>query len=90
MADINEDVVRDPQTLRDNYGAGWLVTVNAPDKRTNLRNLISGDLAKVWTETCVGMLHASALAQDGGEALEDFAVASGRDWETTAKQTLLN
>lgn len=91
VSDINEDALRDPEAARkDNYGSGWLVTVNSPDKKVNFRNLISGNLVHTWIETCVGIFHSPALAQDGGEAVDDFVVASGRDWEAIAKEALLN
>src|SRR6516225_7819135 len=48
VADINEAVANDPSlVLKDPYGEGWLVTVQSPDARTNLRNLLGGALARV-------------------------------------------
>jgi len=91
IAEVNENAVRDPEAARkDNYGSGWLVSVNSPDLKTCFRNLFHGALAKVWTETSVSLMHAPALAQDGGEALDDFVVASGKDWEAVAKESFLN
>lgn len=86
-----EGVVEDVNTGalgRDPYGDGWLMVVSAPDKATSLRNLLRGAVARLWAEEAVQRL-SPALAQDGGEAVADFAVASGRDWEGTAREFLL-
>ncbi len=91
VVEVNENALRDPEGARkDCYGSGWLVAVNAPDKRGCFRNLIGGSLARAWIEISVGTLHCPATAQDGGEALDDFAVAAGLDWEATARRMLLN
>src|ERR1022692_3529178 len=47
VSDINETVVQDPKlALRDPYGDGWLLTVQAPDAKTSFRNLLGGSLAR--------------------------------------------
>ena len=45
VADINEAVLNDPDLARkDPYGEGWLVSVQAPDSKINLKNVVeSGD-----------------------------------------------
>ena len=51
VVDINENVVNDPKLARtDPYGEGWLLTVNAPDAKTNFRNLLSGTVARRWMD----------------------------------------
>src|SRR6516225_3173711 len=51
VADINEVVARNAKlALSDPYGEGWLVTVQAPDAKTNFRNLLGGALARWWME----------------------------------------
>src|ERR1035438_14825 len=41
VSDINEGIVKDAKlALRDPYGEGWLVTVQAPDAKTSFRNLL--------------------------------------------------
>src|SRR5271157_3456850 len=43
VSDINEAAIKDPELARkDPYGEGWLVTVQAPDTKTNFRNLFGG------------------------------------------------
>jgi len=99
VSDINEGVVNDPELARkDPYGEGWLVTVQAPDAKTNFRNLLGGMLARVWTEESALRLRkrmpiamASALAQDGGVAVDDItAHLPDEDWATLTKEFFLS
>src|SRR6266581_5037952 len=76
---INEAVMQDPDLARkDPYGDGWLLTVQAPDSKINFRNLLSGSLARLWTESAALQLRsrmpamAGAVAQDGGVAVDDL------------------
>src|SRR5271157_5908534 len=48
ISDVNDAVAANPELARkDPYGDGWLVTVQAPDTKTNFRNLLGGVLARV-------------------------------------------
>ncbi|HEX9759965.1 MAG TPA: glycine cleavage system protein H [Candidatus Acidoferrales bacterium] len=91
VTEINEAVVQDPMlALRDPYGEGWLITVQAPDAKTNFRNLLSGAVARKWMEEAAARLRArldnlgladglapsAALAQDGGVAVADICPAA--------------
>src|SRR6516164_900075 len=80
VSDVNESVVNDPSLAsKDPYGEGWMVTVQSPDAKTNFRNLLSGALARWWTEESSMRLQRlvpnalGALAQDGGIAIDDIA-----------------
>lgn len=84
VADINEAVVKDPKlALRDPYGEGWMVTVQSPDAKTNFRNLIGGVMSRWWMEEAAGRLRkripalasATAMAQDGGVAVENLTAS---------------
>jgi glycine cleavage system H lipoate-binding protein len=99
VTNINEAVIRDPELARkDPYGEGWLLTVQAPDAKTNFRNLLGGMLARVWTEESALRLRkrmpiaiASALAQDGGVAVDDItAHLPDQDWATLTKEFFLS
>jgi len=98
ITDVNEAVARNPQLARkDPYGEGWLVTVQAPDSKLNFRNLLSGTLARLWTEDSALRLRsrmpafAGALAQDGGVAVDDLtALMPHEDWATVAKEFFLS
>jgi glycine cleavage system H protein len=79
VSDVNDALAQNPQLARqDPYGDGWLVTVQAPDAKTNFRNLLGGMLAKSWMEEAALRLQkrvpimAGALMQDGGEAVDDL------------------
>jgi glycine cleavage system H lipoate-binding protein len=95
---INEAVMKDPELARkDPYGEGWLLTVQAPDSKINFRNLMGGTLARLWTEASALQLRnrmpalAGALAQDGGEAVDDLtAHMPGEDWATVTKEFFLS
>jgi len=99
VSDINEAVVKNPDLARkDPYGEGWLVTVQAPDSKINFRNLLGGALARLWTESSALQLRkrmpvamASALAQDGGVAVDDItAHLPNEDWAELTKEFFLS
>src|ERR1051325_1799229 len=71
ITDVNDAVAKNPDLVRrDPYGEGWLVTVQAPDSKINFRNLLSGTLARLWTDDSALRARsrmpvlAGALAQD--------------------------
>jgi len=99
VSDINQALIKDPKlALRDPYGQGWLVTVNAPDPKTSFRNLLGGALARWWTEESASRLQrrmpmafAGALAQDGGVAINDVATQiPDQEWLPLAKEFFLS
>ncbi|MFZ0761912.1 MAG: glycine cleavage system protein H [Candidatus Sulfotelmatobacter sp.] len=98
VSDINEGVVRNPMlALRDPYGEGWLLTVQAPDAKTSFRNLLGGSLARWWTEESAIRLRRrmpnafGALAQDGGVAMDNVpAHIPDQEWLPLAKEFFLS
>ncbi|MFY9743084.1 MAG: glycine cleavage system protein H [Candidatus Sulfotelmatobacter sp.] len=95
VSDINEFVEQNPKlALNDPYGDGWLLTVQAPDAKTNFRNLLGGALARYWTEESANRLQrrmplafAGALAQDGGVAVNDVSThIPDAEWLPLAKE----
>ncbi len=99
VSDINQAVIKDPKlALSDPYGEGWLVTVQAPDAKTSLKNLFGGPLARWWTEESASRLQrrmpmamAGALAQDGGVAMNDLsALIPDQEWLPLAKEFFLS
>ncbi|HZQ96814.1 MAG TPA: glycine cleavage system protein H [Candidatus Sulfotelmatobacter sp.] len=98
ITDVNDAVLKNPELARqDPYGEGWLVTVQAPDSRINFRNLLSGTLARLWTEDSAQRLRnrmpafAGALAQDGGMAVDDLtAHMPDEDWAQLTKEFFLS
>ncbi len=99
VSDINQALMTDPKlALRDPYGEGWLVTVQAPDAKTSFRNLLGGALARWWTEESASRLQrrmpmafAGALAQDGGVAVNDLSTQiPDQEWLPLAKEFFLS
>src|ERR1022692_2439052 len=99
VSDINETVGQDPKlALRDPYGDGWLLTVQAPDAKTSFRNLLGGSLARWWTEESASRLQrrmpmamAGAMAQDGGVAVDNIsAQIPDKEWLPLAKEFFLS
>jgi glycine cleavage system H lipoate-binding protein len=98
VSDINPALAEDPKlALRDPYGDGWLITVQAPDAKTSFRNLLGGALARWWTEESAGRLRArmpmalGALAQDGGVAVNDVVTQiPDQEWLPLAKEFFLS
>ena len=98
IVDINEKALRDPKLAHDDpYGEGWLLTVNAPDAKTNFRNLLSGTVTRRWMDDAAAKLRAYvanpnvATAHDGGVAVTDvFSQIPEADRATAAKELFLN
>src|SRR6201987_4135909 len=99
VSDVNEAVAKNPSlALKDPYGEGWLVTVQAPDSKINFRNLLGGALARMWTEDSAFRLRkrmpvamAAALAQDCGVAVDDIsAQLPNEDWAALTKEFFLS
>jgi glycine cleavage system H lipoate-binding protein len=99
VSNINQALAADPKlALRDPYGEGWLVTVQAPDAKTSFRNLLGGAMARWWTEESASRLQrrmplafAGALAQDGGVAINDLAAQiPDQEWLPLAKEFFLS
>jgi glycine cleavage system H protein len=101
VSDINETIVQNPKlALRDPYGEGWLLTVQAPDAKTGFRNLLAGPLARWWTEESASRLKrripmatttSGALAQDGGVAVDNIsAQLPDQEWLPLAKEFFLS
>ncbi len=80
----------------DPYGRGWIMKVRAPHLAANLRNLLSGRLARRWTEDAREALDLRLMAlsgsvlQDGGEPVADFARhLPPEDWKRLVHEFLL-
>ncbi len=94
---VNQHVLQDPHLLnRDPYGAGWLMSVRVPHLKSNLRNLLSGNLAMSWMKETVDSLRAKMAGnlgialQDGGTPVDGIAkVLSPDNWHELAKDFLL-
>lgn len=77
---VNDALRTEPHLATDDpYGKGWFVKVRAGDLRRDLRNLLSGSLARRFMEDAREGLDLRLMAlsgsvlQDGGEPVRDFA-----------------
>ncbi len=98
VAEVNPAASTAPDRLHvDPYGAGWLVKLRPrQDLKTNLKQLLSGDLARLAMERAAESLRArltpelGALAADGGTPVHGFArELSPEGWESLAREFLL-
>lgn len=103
VSDINQALADNPNLANsDPYGEGWLITVQSPDAKTNFRNLLGGALARWWTEesatrlhrkmpTLSGLMPASAMAQDGGVAINNVgSEVADKEWSELTKEFFLS
>ncbi|HWS14852.1 MAG TPA: glycine cleavage system protein H [Candidatus Methylomirabilis sp.] len=94
---VNPEVLRSPGILgTDPYGKGWLFKVRSPRIAADIRNLLSGKLARSWMENALSMLHPmnpehlGPVLQDGGLPVEGLARILGGDrWDELARTHLL-
>jgi len=97
ILEINEDLLSSPEGIsKDPYGESWLMKVQAPNISTNLKNLLSGRLARKWMEGVRENLFArmnynlGAVSQDGGVPVDGTARNLDRErWDKIAKEFFL-
>ncbi len=80
VVEVNRSLATTPSLATDDpYGRGWLFKVRSSALVANLRNLVSGSLARRWTEDAREQLELRLMAlsgsvlQDGGAPAPDFA-----------------
>jgi glycine cleavage system H protein len=94
---VNPELAEDPAlATRDPYGRGWLFKIRSTNLAAALRNLLSGTLARRWTEDARDQLEHRLMAlsgsvlQDGGEPAPDFARhVDDEAWRGLVEQFLL-
>lgn len=94
---VNQKVLDNPELInKEPYKNGWLFKVNTPKMQTNLKNLLSGKLAKAWMEETVDRVGGSLSAQgglvmqDGGQMISGFArEIDPEHWDQFAADYLL-
>ena len=95
---INERLLNSPESIgQDPYGQSWLLKVQAPKISSNLKNLLSGGLARKWMEGVRESLLArmnynlGAVSQDGGVLVNGIARNIDQErWDEIAKEFLLS
>jgi glycine cleavage system H protein len=97
VIEVNREVVERPSLATDDpYGKGWVIKVKAPNLASNLRNLLSGRLARKWMEDSREALELRLMAfsgsvvQDGGEPASDLGrhLPQG-DWDRLVNEFFL-
>ncbi len=97
VVEVNREVVEKPALAsEDPYGRGWVLRVKAPNLASNLRNLLSGRLARKWMEDSREALELRLMAfsgsvlQDGGEPASDLGrhLTAG-DWNRLVNEFFL-
>ena len=94
---VNPELRQNPGLATDDpYGRGWVLKVRAAHLAANLRNLLSGRLARRWMEDSREALELRLMAlsgsvlQDGGEPVADFARhLPTEDWKRLVGEFLL-
>ncbi len=97
IVEVNRRALEDPSLITsDPYGQGWLFKVRSTNLAANLRNLLSGSLARRWVEDAKEQLELRLMAlsgsvlQDGGEVAPDFADHLDTEaWRGLIEQLLL-
>lgn len=94
---VNEAVLATPELLQTHpYENGWLLKVQVPNTQSNLRNLLTGNLAQAWLDQTISKLRSrmngelGTVMQDGGLPVNGFARAIAPDnWDQVAAEFLL-
>jgi glycine cleavage system H protein len=97
VLEVNRRLREQPALAGDDpYGRGWLMKVRVGDMTANLRNLMSGSLARRWTQDAGEALDVRLMAlsgsvlQDGGARVEDYARhLAAEDWKRLVDEFLL-
>lgn len=81
--------------FRDPYGAGWLFKIRSPKLFSQIPNLLNGSLVNHWMQDTSDrfrhqlMLASGSVIQDGGEPVEDIAMALGdAEWRRLTSEFL--
>jgi glycine cleavage system H protein len=97
VVEINSEVLQEPgQLSSDPYDAGWLMKIRVPSEGANLKNLLTGKLARSWMDETLEKLrgmHAGELGivmPDGGIPMDGFVRILAPDrWDEVAREFLL-
>ncbi len=97
IVDINENLLSSPENVsRDPYGQSWLMKVETPKISSNLKNLLSGELAGKWMEGVRENLLArmnynlGEVYQDGGVPVDGIARNMDREkWDEIVREFFL-
>ncbi|MCK9362058.1 MAG: glycine cleavage system protein H [Syntrophales bacterium] len=94
---VNEALLKSPAGVNsDPYGQSWLIKVQSPRVSSNLKNLLTGDLAIKWMDgvrdslLARGNYNLGALSQDGGVPVDGIARnMDPENWDKLVKDFFL-
>lgn len=97
VVEVNPELQHQPHLATDDpYGRGWILKIRSSNLAADLRNLLSGRLARSWMEDTRRLLDLQLMAlsgsvlQDGGEPVSDFARHLSEDeWNRLIREFLL-
>ena len=97
VIETNPGLRRNPRlATEDPYGRGWIMKLRAVDLGRNLRNLLSGSIARKWIEDSRERVELQLMAlsgsvlTDGGSPVADFAGRLEKeDWKRLVGEFLL-
>lgn len=97
VIETNPALARNPRlATEDPYGRGWIMKLRTADLGRNLRNLLSGSVARKWTEDSRERIELQLMAlsgsvlTDGGRPVADFAGhLENEDWRRLVGEFLL-
>ena len=68
VLEVNERVLSNPQVVNlDPYGVGWLLKVRVPKMKSDMANLLSGQLASIWMKETTDTFYRK-ISGNGGIA----------------------
>jgi glycine cleavage system H protein len=97
IIEINQELLKSPENIgKDPYGQSWLMKVQAPKIATDLKNLLSGALARQWMDGVRENLFSrmnynlGAVSQDGGVLVDGIAKNMDRErWDEIVREYFL-
>jgi glycine cleavage system H lipoate-binding protein len=94
---VNDKVLNDPHTVNQDPYENWLMKIRVPKMQSNMKNLLSGELAMAWMNETVDALRRRMAGeiglslQDGGVPSPGIARALSPDnWDEVAMEFLLS
>jgi glycine cleavage system H lipoate-binding protein len=94
---VNHLALKTPGVInQDPYNSGWLMKVRSDNLKANLKNLLSGDMAKAWIRETVNKLsmrisgNYGVVLQDGGTITNGFVrELAPENWDEVVKEYFL-
>ncbi len=98
VVEVNSEIGQAPAELfSEPYDGGWLIKVRVDNAKANLKNLLSGPLARSWIGETLEKLREMRAGElgivlpDGGVPVDGFVrVLAPDNWEEVAREFLLS